>query len=265
MTWFKIDDGFHSHPKILTVGNAAAGLFVRLGSYCSQHSTDGVVPAMLAKAYGTRGELQRLVACGLVVGHPDGWVIPDFLEYNPSAAETAAKRQVRADAGRRGGLASGRARQANEEPNGEANASARGEAELNPVPSRPDPNTLTSSSVLTAVPDPPVDDDDYEKALDIVVAAKVAGYRMAKPNAYKHATRLNTHLEDGEVMRRMLKDGTPVEQVALFVLGHGASTAKDREGVARCPSSCDCGGSGYVAYRDEHDLSWAEECPNRPR
>lgn len=56
MPWFNVDDGFHCHPKVLAAGNAAMGLWARLGSYCAKYATNGVVPAAIVHAYGTMSE-----------------------------------------------------------------------------------------------------------------------------------------------------------------------------------------------------------------
>lgn len=97
MPWFKIDDGFHSHPKVLAAGNAAMGLWSRCGSYCSDHSTDGFVPEVLAKTYGTRAEIARLVELGWWRKVEGGYTMHDFLDYNPSAEQVRAERSAAAE------------------------------------------------------------------------------------------------------------------------------------------------------------------------
>lgn len=145
MSWFKIDDGFHCHPKVLAAGNAAAGLFTRFGSYCSDQGTNGVIPRQLARVYGTTKEVGALLAAGLIQPHPDGYVIPDFLEYNPSAeevrADRAMKHEAKVAAGRLGGIASGVARRKHNGSRDEAQHEAEQQAkpERNEAPSRPVP------------------------------------------------------------------------------------------------------------------------------
>jgi hypothetical protein len=122
--WFKVDDGFHNHPKILAVGNTATGLFVRLGSYASQQMTDGFIPDAVARMYGRKRDLDTLVGaellirvgpdcganlaelwrdCGRTVAEKrssygaNGYLIPDFLDFNPSAAEIREKRRKTAE------------------------------------------------------------------------------------------------------------------------------------------------------------------------
>lgn len=69
MSWFKVDDSFHSHPKTLRCSLAAIGLWSVAGSWASNHATDGQVPdyvvVMLSRG---RPELaDELVAAGLWV------------------------------------------------------------------------------------------------------------------------------------------------------------------------------------------------------
>lgn len=117
MTWAKLDDGFWVNPKVVTAGNAAAGAFARMLSYCGNQDTDGHIPTDIARFIGTPKQLRELSEAGLIEQTPNGWLIPDYLEFNPSRAEVEAKRKARSEAGKRGGKRSALAR-----ANGEANA-----------------------------------------------------------------------------------------------------------------------------------------------
>jgi hypothetical protein len=96
MTWARIDDGFHAHPKIAPLSLAARGLFVTAISYSAHYLTDGTVPADVLRGF-TRGHegrraLRELVGVGLLVETPSGCTIHDYLDHNPSRAEIEAKR-----------------------------------------------------------------------------------------------------------------------------------------------------------------------------
>ena len=94
MSWFKVDDKLHSHPKVLQVPLRAMGLWVKAGAWCSDHLTDGHVPkAILPVLGGNAGDARALVGAGLWVAHGDGWVFHDWLEQNPSRAEVEAERE----------------------------------------------------------------------------------------------------------------------------------------------------------------------------
>lgn len=136
MPWFRLDDSFHSHPKVIAAGNEATGLYVRCGTYAAQHLTDGFIPEQVALQYGTPALAAKLVETRLWRRARGGWRMPDYLDYNPSRQETVDKRKVRAEAGRLGGLASGKTR-------------SKREANASPVlepPARPDPR---NGSALT--------------------------------------------------------------------------------------------------------------------
>ncbi len=51
MTWFKVDDKFHSHAKVARLGDDsdALALWVVAGSWCADQLTDGWVPAFVAR------------------------------------------------------------------------------------------------------------------------------------------------------------------------------------------------------------------------
>ncbi len=85
MPWFRIDDTFADHPKVTSAGNAAVGLWVRCGTYSARFLTDGLVPGQVVRQYGNGREIERLVASRLWVPADDGYLMPDFLDYNPSA------------------------------------------------------------------------------------------------------------------------------------------------------------------------------------
>jgi hypothetical protein len=118
MTWFRLDDAFHNHPKAIRAGNAGVGLWVRCGTWSANHLTDGVIPAEVVNMYGKGPDIARVTAARLWVQEGDEYVIPDYLEYNPSretvlaqrAADAERKRAARARGARNGrrGRADGR-------------------------------------------------------------------------------------------------------------------------------------------------------------
>lgn len=104
MPWFALDDGFDTHPKVRKAGNAAAGLFCRLGAHCAKHLTEGLVDGVTARSYGTAAQLRKLVDVGML--HTDahdcsrceqpetgGYVLHDFLDYNRSRKQIEAARE----------------------------------------------------------------------------------------------------------------------------------------------------------------------------
>ncbi|MEU6661217.1 mucin-2 [Streptomyces sp. NPDC046821] len=108
MSWFKVDDTAHTHPKLRGAGTAAIGLWTLGGSYAAQYLTDGMVHAHFVKTTATAPQLARLVKAGLwhPAGHgcarcpqPDSgdYVIHDYLVYNPSREKVTTERERAAE------------------------------------------------------------------------------------------------------------------------------------------------------------------------
>jgi hypothetical protein len=105
MPWFRLEESFHSHPKVVAAGNAAAGLWVRCGTYSAQYLTDGYIPDDVIARYreARSREVERLLAARLWVQTDGGVLMPDYLEYNPSAADVKLKRKLDLEVRRAGG------------------------------------------------------------------------------------------------------------------------------------------------------------------
>lgn len=97
MAWFKVDDDFFGHPKVVAAGNSAVGLFIRCGSWSSKHLTEGQIPFVIARSFGTQNQIDALLRVGLWNQKDDGYLIPDFLEYNPSRQQVLAEREAAAE------------------------------------------------------------------------------------------------------------------------------------------------------------------------
>jgi hypothetical protein len=112
MPWGRLDDSFDAHRKVRRAGLEATGLHARALSYCAGALTDGHVdPEWLEERAGRRaGKLgELLVVAGLWEPNCDGFVIHDYLEYNPSREKVEADRselsKARSEAGKRGAAA----------------------------------------------------------------------------------------------------------------------------------------------------------------
>lgn len=96
MAWGRLDDSFDAHRKVRRAGLEATGLHARALSYCAGALTNGHVdPEWLEERAGRRsGKLaEQLVAAGLWEPNSDGYVIHDYLDYNPSREQVEAKRR----------------------------------------------------------------------------------------------------------------------------------------------------------------------------
>lgn len=89
VTWFKVDDGLHSHPKAMEAGDAMA-LWVMAGSWCADQLTDGFIPAYMVHRLSVNGaeHARRLVEVGLwepaEVGGRTGYRFHDWDDMQPS-------------------------------------------------------------------------------------------------------------------------------------------------------------------------------------
>jgi len=147
MTWFRLDDSWHNHPKVLAAGNAAAGLWVRCANYSAQQLTNGFIPNEIAQQYGTKTERDRVTGVGLWMKVEGGYFIMDYLEFNPSADQVKADRAAARERQRK-----------SRESRRDSQRESRCESQ-DPDPTRPDPspNYLQSrfpklSSLQTVLP-----------------------------------------------------------------------------------------------------------------
>lgn len=95
MAWGKLDDSLDNHPKARRAGLEALGLWTRSISHAAGYLTDGAIDAgwleeRAGKRAGKLGEL--LIVAGLWEPVDDGFVIHDYLDYNPSREEVLRKR-----------------------------------------------------------------------------------------------------------------------------------------------------------------------------
>lgn len=104
--WLRIDDRMHSHRKVVSLSNAALGLWLRCASWSAGHETDGFVPDDVVRDYSADPwrkyrERAALIRAGLWNETDGGVVFHDWLDFNPSAAELAEIRQAAATRQRR--------------------------------------------------------------------------------------------------------------------------------------------------------------------
>jgi hypothetical protein len=156
MTWFKVDDSFHSHSKVLAASPAALGLWVVAGSWSSKSLSDGFVPDhVLPRLLPDSATLaEQLVAAGLWRRTKGGYRFHDWLDFNPSAKQVTAEREA-ARARMKNLREARKAVGSGSKRSGEQQANVRAKF---PTPTRPDPNSPSGSSgsgarSLRAVPD----------------------------------------------------------------------------------------------------------------
>lgn len=210
--WFKVDDAFHSHPKVMKAGTAAVGLWIRCGSYSAHHLTDGVVPREVARQYGSRQQIAALVEAGLWVESDSGYAMPDYLDYNPSREEVltdqAEKHQAKVRAGQAGGIASGISRRKHSTKQTRSRTEADREAEDKqneapyPYPSRTPIGVSTERSLVQAR-------GGSENSAEAVVAAFMASAAEAGLSPPGERTRSKV----GRTALSMLRDGADIRHL----------------------------------------------------
>lgn len=100
MPWFKVDDQFWSHPKVVECSDAAIALWVRAGSYASQHLTNGrITHGTLRMLASSREVADELVLAGLW-DQLDArtWEFHDWESYQPTREVTESTREAKHDA-----------------------------------------------------------------------------------------------------------------------------------------------------------------------
>lgn len=104
--WFRVDDGFLEHPKVLDAADRLSGknslgriaaVWLEVGLYSARSLTDGFIPYRLIDRLHTdskpREVLLALSRAGLGARERDGFRLHDWADYNPSASEVKSKRK----------------------------------------------------------------------------------------------------------------------------------------------------------------------------
>ena len=167
MTWFKVDDSFHSHPKAAASSLAALGLWTAAGAWSGDHLTDGFLPDHMIPllSRGATKLADELVAAGLWRRVKGGYRFHDWAEYNPTAESVKTERKAARERMRK----VRENRKIDGKPPGQtANGSGEHGANVREVfgrssatPTRPDPTRIGGSSLgvttdrARASPDPP--------------------------------------------------------------------------------------------------------------
>jgi len=111
MAWFKVDDGFYSSRKVLSIPRtrrfSALGLWTACGAWTMKELTDGFVPREIVDELGgTESEINDLLSSKLWIEAEGGFRFWDWEDYQPSKEEIMAKRvataKKRSEAGKKG-------------------------------------------------------------------------------------------------------------------------------------------------------------------
>lgn len=96
MPWVRLDDSFAEHPKVIGLSDAAFRTHVNAICYCNRQLTDGRVPSVLGN-----GCTEELLDAGVWERNGSGFLVHDYLDYQPSKEEVLAEREKAAERMRR--------------------------------------------------------------------------------------------------------------------------------------------------------------------
>ena len=166
MPWVSVDDHFDDHPKFKGLSDAAIGGFLRALAWCSRNLTDGAItrdawPELVRTPAARAALLER----GIVRETADGFLIHDYLDYQPSRDEVLRKREA---ARQRMGVRRKFPRSSREQPANSARSSATPRTpvqdQAGPPPYDDDvPPIRESPSSLSPPPLVPVTSLDWQK------------------------------------------------------------------------------------------------------
>ncbi|QIK82644.1 hypothetical protein [Sanguibacter sp. HDW7] len=165
MTWFKVDDTFAFHEKVIRAGNPAIGLWVRAGAWSAQQLTDGFIPTHMAQTLGTLSQARKLVEVNLWHVEDGGYRFHEWSEggRQPTRDEVVKQRDFWRDKKRNQRRDGGSGRFTSdalspEVSPGDTLGDSLGESHR-PVPSRPDPTRNEGEEGGKDTSDRPLPDD----------------------------------------------------------------------------------------------------------
>jgi hypothetical protein len=153
MTWVRFDDQFTIHRKVAPLDDATYRLLTEAVFWCARNTTDGRIAAdelSTVSPRATKPRVANLVRRGswheagfdcasekCPKSGPDGWVIHDYLEYQPTKEKVKAELAAKAERTRR--WRERKNGDASRDPPNEASRDGTGDASSIPSPSPPRP------------------------------------------------------------------------------------------------------------------------------
>lgn len=96
MSWLKLDDHYFDHPKIAAAGRDGALLDLAGMLYCARFLTDGRIPTGMVRRLAPVDDpascAEILVSVGRWEPIEGGYMVHDYLKYNPSRAKVMQDR-----------------------------------------------------------------------------------------------------------------------------------------------------------------------------
>lgn len=178
MTWLKLDDGWTTHPKILSVSVDAGWFWLHCATYAAKHETDGFLSGGALTAMRGVSRIRtplakimvELLRAGLLDTIDGGYTVHDFTDWNPSKDTVTHAR------------AAGRERQSTSRDKRRSNAVTDGVTSRDPT--RPDP-TLSVNTSTTTSPSYP---DEVVVVLNAILETEYADQNpsaITRPDAWR--------------------------------------------------------------------------------
>jgi hypothetical protein len=100
MPWVRLDDRFSTHRKVALLSDRAFRLYVSALCWASENLTEGRILdrelTLVARVRDVKRTASELESAQLWDRFDGGWMIHDFLEYNPDRARVKAEREANA-------------------------------------------------------------------------------------------------------------------------------------------------------------------------
>jgi len=202
VVWFKVDDGFYSSQKVLSIPRsqrlAAVGLWTLAGNWAGKELSDGVVPAFVLDELGATPRLrQALTTARLWLDHPEGGVVfHNWVEYQPTREQVEKDRADTRERQRRHRENQRDSRVSNADVTRDSHVSHT--APTRPDPTRPDQASKDASSTgkmpsLRLPSDwvPTASHYERAKSLDVDIAREVEAFRGHAETHDRHAASWN--------------------------------------------------------------------------
>jgi hypothetical protein len=152
MPWFKVDDGFTSSRKVISIPRqhrmVAIGAWTMAGNFAAKELTDGHVPQYYLDEIGATDDIVNLlINADLWLKHEDGIQFKNWCDYQPSATSYRDRQDaMKAKRSQDGKIAA--AKRWQKESNGLPNGSPIGSAMGSDAPEpEPEPEPFTSNEV----------------------------------------------------------------------------------------------------------------------
>jgi hypothetical protein len=222
MAWFKGDDKLPRNPKMLASDLEVCWYYVCALAHCAESLTDGFIADSAVTLIAPHIEAPRMVAerctaVQLFQRVQDGYLIPDYLDMNPSREQTVAKREADRVRQNKHRQSLSDSQRDSTEPSGVSSD----------VPSRPVPKGQNTPSSSVTETEPPELTEDDERAISAVLEA-IADHKQQQANgsvrnvkSWRRSVIANARGEHLEALVPLVREfvSAPPTMLAAKVLG----------------------------------------------